>query len=106
VLLRAPERRERQSAIEGRRRFVQTSGNIAMKRWIPKLAPTNRDKRLIVLLIAASCIVGDMVRRGMLFDKYVLPVDWVMLARPWMGLAADSSPIVLFAGIMFWWYSD
>jgi hypothetical protein len=77
-----------------------------MKRWTSRLALTNRHKRLVVLLIAASCIVGDMARRGMLFDEYVLPVDWIMLARPWMGLAADSLPIVLFAGIMFWWYSD
>jgi hypothetical protein len=71
-----------------------------------KSAITNCQKRLIILLMAASCIVGDMVRRGMLFDKYTLPVYWVMLARPWVGLAADSLPIVLFAGVMFWWYSD
>ncbi len=69
-------------------------------------APTNRRKKLIVLLVAATCIAGDMARRGMLFDRYVLPVQWIMIARPWIALAADSLPIVLFAGIFFWWYSE
>jgi len=71
-----------------------------------KLAPTNRQKQLIVLLIAASCIVADMVRQGILFDKYALPVHWILIAHPWIRLAADSLPIVLFAGIFVWWYSE
>ncbi len=67
---------------------------------------TNRVKQLIVLLVAAICIVGDMAHKGMLFDRYVLPVQWVMIARPWIGLAADALPVVLFAGIFVWWYSE
>ncbi len=67
---------------------------------------TNRRKQLIVLLVAATCIVGDMARRGMLLDRYALPIHWIMIARPWIGLAADALPIMLFAGIFVWWYSE
>lgn len=68
--------------------------------------PTNRRKQLIVLLVAAACIVGDMARRGILFDRYALPVQWIMIARLWIRLAADALPVVLFAGIFVWWYSE
>ena len=71
-----------------------------------KLALTNRHKRLIVLLITSTYIVGDMVRRGMLFDKYDFGLHWIMVARPWIGLVADSLPIVMFAAIFVWWYSE
>jgi hypothetical protein len=45
-----------------------------------------------------------MVRRDM-FHEHVAAY-WIVLAWPWMALAADSVPIVLFAVILFWWYSD
>ena len=69
-----------------------------------KLAITNRHKRLAVLLVAAAWISADALR---------LSADWsasIMRLKgfppPFFALFAQSLPAILFAGIMFWWYSE
>ena len=70
----------------------------SVKRWIPKFAPTNRQKKLIVLLLAAAWISADIVRLNIAYERWS-PVRW-------MTLSAHSIPAILFAGILLWWYSE
>jgi hypothetical protein len=70
-----------------------------MKRWIPKLAPTNRQKQLTALIVAVGWVLTVIL--------------WLTWRRGWYGwtdtrvltLAIYSMPAALFAGIAFWWYS-
>jgi hypothetical protein len=67
------------------------------KLWIPKLAPTNRPKKLIVLLLAAAWISGNILR---------ITVYHSWSPHWWTTFYAESIPAILFAAIFLWWYSE
>jgi hypothetical protein len=65
-----------------------------VKRWIPTIALTKRQKKLIVLLMAAAWI------SIMVLDRWNSRWDPPQFDR----LLARSLPAVLFAAIFIWWY--
>ena len=70
----------------------------SMKRWMPKFTLTNRQKKLIVLLLAAAWISADILRISIYHS-------WGR-SYWWGSLCAHSIPAILFVGIFFWWYSE
>jgi hypothetical protein len=68
-----------------------------VKRWIPKFALENRQKRLIVLLLSAAWISINSIRIT------VFHAWGPMWSRKFV---AESIPVILFAAIFVWWYSE
>jgi hypothetical protein len=62
-----------------------------------RLLRTNRSKQLVAILVAATWVSFDAVR----LDRYWYEWSFDLAIK----LAAQSLPVVLFAGVVFWWYS-
>jgi len=62
------------------------------------LPTTNRSKQLVALLVAAAWISFDAIR----LDRYWY--EWSL--DLFFKLVAQSLPVILFAGVAFWWYSE